>query len=874
MVGIGMVGIARDHPIPPRTMTKTSDAASSPYLSDVAGIQRCLDLLTKALGKTPAAVSEGIELLMIELAETRVDRDIKVENLTRERDAARQVAASADGDDRSELSQLRQALGLLSTLAPSLVMDAADPVGMAKRIEAVVRHRFDSTERHRNQALRDVREYDKVRDTLKAECDLHGKRGEESFVDFVRRLAGERKDAIELRDKALAANREWERQAEAIPDVAARNACFALLEKALGEPSPTVSAGIEKLAARLASMADEVIKLADARGKEIADAAAGPSWKSMCESVTSLVARTHEILEREGMPKPMPLDERVEKLVAKMKDAETMAETNGKAATRNADLYKRNEEVYVNGIRAAHDVLTRAGIESPMPLADRVGKLAAIAEQRSAANIANMDEVRSLRDRIDALTTERDVAREAAKAHGPRKAPPKIGDLYRCGDGRLAILVPTDDRWEQPALFKYVSPCKYDFANPEPARGHGERGTQMPGGVAPVPGAKPVPDAGPMTTWTGSASVADRLGSIARGLSYNQSKAEGAAKHWLFELAMLIRGGHTRRPDEDRMRREIADLRQMLQQRVSNPFADMDASIVSNLLEPGDLFLVYEPGAWSSTSDEFFVRMRIGRTPYVRVRWRHGAGVSNQRPAGVGVAAEVSAAHRQLDAAGAAPGTHCIGVGPGETFTVPQRIEWLVGLLHEKIDKAGVGLEELGSLYDPVRCESKTEWRPKSLSTRVGDLCDMLRSSRDERAALQVRVAKLEKRRDTWRARAQAAERLASSRPANIRRTGFTNDSSDGDFWRKEGASLLQNLAAVSQLATSRTLEQFPLLDERAAVRDVRKLLADYLEAKKACGAIANVAGLIEAAARTIAPREPKRDCEVPPTCGGNESGS
>jgi hypothetical protein len=245
---------------------------------DVASRERCIDLLTKALGKTPATVSEGIELLTIDLAETRVDRDIKVENLTRERDVARSEllartlelgsrtaaievahdalddagvtrdgtgpdtlplllservdrltkqrddlrferdawrreagyaprpaanAAKSDGDDSSELSQLRQALGLLSTLAPSLVMDTADPLGMAKRIEAMVRGQVARAERKRDAAVADVGEYDKIREALQATCKVHGKRGEESFVSFVERLAQERDRMRFERDMAM-----------------------------------------------------------------------------------------------------------------------------------------------------------------------------------------------------------------------------------------------------------------------------------------------------------------------------------------------------------------------------------------------------------------------------------------------------------------------------------------------------------------------------------------------------------------------------------------------------------------------------------------------------------------------------------------------
>lgn len=743
-------------------MTKASDAASSPYLSDDelsaladrgeprtkamaaeilrlrkhacpaacdAGIQRCIDLLTKALGKTPAAVSEGIELLTIELAETRVDRDIKVENLTRERDAARQVAASADGDDSSELSQLRQALGLLSTLAPSLVVDTADPLGMAKRIAAVVSHTIESIDSDRA--------------------------------------------------KALAANQDLARQAEAIPDVAARNACFALLEKALGEPSATVSAGIEKL-----------ITIVEQRS------AANAAYLGQ-----------------------------IEKLIAR-------ADTNANAALRNADLYKRNEEVYVNGIRSAHEVLTKAGIESPMPLADRVGKLI---EQR--------DEARRERRESHALDAIYEALLAVCNSHGKRTAETFVAFVERLAQERnhartraavrrRAVERAGDEAWESfrakirhglikpDALFSLLErrwtpdgrpasgavidetaamdrdrwtrlKAKGDPAQQfrqeylgefvEPARGPaGERGTQMPGGVAPAPGAKPVPDSsGP----------------------------------------------------------------------IASAAAQVDAQILSGMLQAGDLFLAYEEGAWSSHADEFFIHERIGTSPWVRVRWRHGPGVSNGSvdavPGGVTplpgagprMQRELAAAHRQLDAAGAAPGTLHIGVGPGETFNVPRRIEWLVGLLHEKLDRAGVAREEMGSL-NQVGAVTTMMSRAKSLSTRVDDLIDMLEVARKVHASQDGVAGKLAQRRDRWRERAETAEALARR-------------------WENEAEALIQNMAAISVLATSRKLEHYPMLIERAATGDVRKLLADYLEAKKACGAIANVAGLIEGAARAIAPREP-----------------
>jgi hypothetical protein len=43
-------------------------------------------------------------------------------------------------------------------------------------------------------------------------------------------------------------------------------------------------------------------------------------------------------------------------------------------------------------------------------------------------------------------------------------------------------------------------------------------------------------------------AVADRIESVARGLTYNETKEEGRAKHWLYELASRVRRGATTEP--------------------------------------------------------------------------------------------------------------------------------------------------------------------------------------------------------------------------------------------------------------------------------------------------------------------------------------
>lgn len=49
-------------------------------------------------------------------------------------------------------------------------------------------------------------------------------------------------------------------------------------------------------------------------------------------------------------------------------------------------------------------------------------------------------------------------------------------------------------------------------------------------------------------------------------------------------------------------------------------------------LRDGDLFVAWRPGHDSRTAGEWFIEERVGTTPWVRVRWRHGPGLSNQRP--------------------------------------------------------------------------------------------------------------------------------------------------------------------------------------------------------------------------------------------------
>lgn len=56
--------------------------------------------------------------------------------------------------------------------------------------------------------------------------------------------------------------------------------------------------------------------------------------------------------------------------------------------------------------------------------------------------------------------------------------------------------------------------------------------------------------------------VAGKLRLIASGLTYNEGKAEGVAKHWIYEVAWRIQAGLDHVPDEKRMRGEINDLRE------------------------------------------------------------------------------------------------------------------------------------------------------------------------------------------------------------------------------------------------------------------------------------------------------------------------
>jgi len=59
--------------------------------------------------------------------------------------------------------------------------------------------------------------------------------------------------------------------------------------------------------------------------------------------------------------------------------------------------------------------------------------------------------------------------------------------------------------------------------------------------------------------------VAGKLRLIASGLTYNEGKAEGVAKHWIYEVAWRIQAGLDHVPDEKRMRGQIDDLRARLQ---------------------------------------------------------------------------------------------------------------------------------------------------------------------------------------------------------------------------------------------------------------------------------------------------------------------
>lgn len=57
-------------------------------------------------------------------------------------------------------------------------------------------------------------------------------------------------------------------------------------------------------------------------------------------------------------------------------------------------------------------------------------------------------------------------------------------------------------------------------------------------------------------------AVARKLQIIASGLTYNEGKAEGVAKHWIYEVAWRIQAGLDHVPDEKRMRGQIDDLRE------------------------------------------------------------------------------------------------------------------------------------------------------------------------------------------------------------------------------------------------------------------------------------------------------------------------
>lgn len=181
---------------------------------DVVAREGCFALLRAARIEDGGTVSAGIEKLVRERDAARewaIEATRQASDLRSERDEARQ--------DRAKLYQ---ALGVLSTLAPSLEVDLNDPVGMAKRIEAVVRSRMApargpsgeqgtwSRSAMERSAAKDGQSLDAIYEALLAVCNSHGKRPAETFVAFVERLAQERNHARtraamrQVRDEPLA----------------------------------------------------------------------------------------------------------------------------------------------------------------------------------------------------------------------------------------------------------------------------------------------------------------------------------------------------------------------------------------------------------------------------------------------------------------------------------------------------------------------------------------------------------------------------------------------------------------------------------------------------------------------------------------------
>jgi hypothetical protein len=270
-------------------------------------------------------------------------------------------------------------------------------------------------------------------------CTLLGKReglpesGGESFVDFVNRLAQER-------DRALAANQELARQAEAIPDVAARNACFAVLERELGEPSPTVADGISKL----------VEKLRAAK-------ASSDDFAHRCFLVQK------ELQRADGGMGDADLHGRVRDIAAKLKRVEDDA----------------------SQLRQALGLLSTLAPDVVMDAADPVG-MAKLIEQEVRVQIAAARMASEVDDTLRACGRSKDasVALSILERRWPQ-------DYKRPCGYDLGARAGTGNGTQMPGMIFHPDSVALSMRG-EPLAGTG-KGTQMPGGVAPAPGAKPVP---------------------------------------------------------------------------------------------------------------------------------------------------------------------------------------------------------------------------------------------------------------------------------------------------------------------------------------------------------------------------------------------
>lgn len=84
------------------------------------------------------------ELGGIHISDAELLKSIEKRNAEDDRQAAK--------DD--ELARYQQALGLLTTLAPSMEMDAADPLGMAKTVEKTVQDKLSRSREHIYQLIK------------------------------------------------------------------------------------------------------------------------------------------------------------------------------------------------------------------------------------------------------------------------------------------------------------------------------------------------------------------------------------------------------------------------------------------------------------------------------------------------------------------------------------------------------------------------------------------------------------------------------------------------------------------------------------------------------------------------------------------------